>query len=566
MSHWGPASRPAPQQSPRRDVFSTTSQSGPSGAHRHDDQQSKWSNSATSEEEARPPSGGPRTSGVHNILNPSEPQHAADHKIAADRASPQPTMAPRPVSHQYHFHGQPPAGPPTPAYSSIPPSSLPPNSSPHLERGSPTLARSFSPLGGTRRILTPKSPRAASFARASQISGESPPLPPPPPLPQYTSPRGSVTSRDMSPRSGHPQLAGLGREPTTLAPTTTPPAGPPPHMYSQQVSTGHGGPGTPYQEHMQPMPRAASFSTGPPPFTSALPGARRVSTSGPGSDGRWTSSLLGQLGSGLGGGRGIPVEGQHLLTITPTHGEEIVVPVDVHQASKQADEKRQRNAGASARFRLRKKEREKEQQMGMQKLESANRDLEKRIQELEAERDFYRGERNRLREVVLRTPAISEWADKGPPSPTSTRSGGSFATDSSSLPVPMPHSQAPTGYGAGDSSMLEPPARRRKTDPEPHFTTPSYGPSPTQPPLPPLQTASYATSASPSLGTGPSNSARLPPLRLDQPSPMSEHHPPQPHAQPRLPQQGQPSYTPSTTRAPYETGWASLPRGDSGQK
>ncbi|KAK3934153.1 hypothetical protein QBC46DRAFT_87538 [Diplogelasinospora grovesii] len=110
---------------------------------------------------------------------------------------------------------------------------------------------------------------------------------------------------------------------------------------------------------------------------------------------------------------------QHVLTITPTHGEEIFVPVDVHQASKQADEKRLRNAGASARFRLRKKQREEESKAELQKLENQNRDLERTIhelqnrnKELEAEREFYRNDRNRLREIVARTAEISG----GPPS------------------------------------------------------------------------------------------------------------------------------------------------------
>jgi hypothetical protein len=45
-----------------------------------------------------------------------------------------------------------------------------------------------------------------------------------------------------------------------------------------------------------------------------------------------------------------------VIIINLPFGAEILVPVDVYQASKQADKKRQRNVGASARFRLQKKE------------------------------------------------------------------------------------------------------------------------------------------------------------------------------------------------------------------
>lgn len=166
------------------------------------------------------------------------------------------------------------------------------------------------------------------------------------------------------------------------------------------------------------------FSLSPPFATSVTPNRGMPGESGR----RWPPGVVGPLSPDAtnAAARNMqPGKGQqHLLAITPTHGEEILIPVDIRQASKQADEKRQRNAGASARFRLRKKEKEREQQQGLQRLEAWNRDLERgreRSRELDAERDFYRNERKRLQGIVAPTPAlvaptpgISERADLRP--------------------------------------------------------------------------------------------------------------------------------------------------------
>jgi hypothetical protein len=110
-----------------------------------------------------------------------------------------------------------------------------------------------------------------------------------------------------------------------------------------------------------------------------------------------------------------------VLIITTSEGS-FDIPVDVHQASRLADEKRARNAGASARFRLRRKEKEKEANNTIEKLHTQTRELERRYKELELERDFYRNERDRLRDVVFRTPGLRHHAMGGPPSPQSMRS------------------------------------------------------------------------------------------------------------------------------------------------
>jgi len=93
--------------------------------------------------------------------------------------------------------------------------------------------------------------------------------------------------------------------------------------------------------------------------------------------------------------------------------------VDVHKASRLADEKRARNAEASARFRQRRKQKEKEANSNIEKLQQQTRDLERKIKEVEQERDFYRAERDRFRDVVYRTPNMRHLVMQAPPSPQS---------------------------------------------------------------------------------------------------------------------------------------------------
>ncbi|KAK0645999.1 hypothetical protein B0T16DRAFT_412390 [Cercophora newfieldiana] len=481
------------------------------------------------------------------------------------------------------------AAPPPPTHS---PAGPPPS-------GSPTT--SYGPLAAARRILTPKSPRAASLSRAAMRSVEAHRLANlPPGVPRGG---GGGPAHDASPLGGPPTIGGSPQLPGSIAGQGTglPPSRPTSGLSRSlsQPMMGHGMPPTPSSQEQPPagaltreqLGGRSLYSPGPP-FGTPVPQSRAMM-----GEARWAAGVVGQLPPSGSAGRTLQLgDGQqHLLAITPTHGEEILIPVDYHQASKQADEKRQRNAGASARFRQRKKEKEKEQQQGLQKLESQNRELEKKIeelerrnQELEGERDFYRGERNRLRDIVSRTPSISEWADRGPPSPAPSRSAGSsYPTDNSPLPAPAPtplphphlqghplyaHPQSlahphphPSPASYGDPSMLERPARRRRTDSEPQLGTPSYRPT-TPASLPPLPGGpAYAMPPqSPHLAASP-GAARLPPIRFDNnPHPTSETPPPlQPGPPPPpAPQQiGQASAYPSFSKAPYETGWATGPRG-----
>ncbi|GAB1320509.1 BZIP domain-containing protein [Madurella fahalii] len=496
---------------------------------------------------------------------------------------------------------------PQPTNPTAPPTPSPVAASTAVDRGSPPIVHPY-PLAA-RRILTPKSPRATSLSRAALRTVEAQHLANFP----AAGPRSGTTSHDVQALGGTPPFHGsIPGQGTAVPPPTRPPSGLARSL--SQPSLSHGLPSNPHGEPFQPGRLKREHSGRPvfsgPPFAAPLPANRGYGPSGLLGDGRWGAGLISSLPPGGSAARNLQIaEGQTLLTITPRHGEEIVVPVDVHQASKQADEKRQRNAGASARFRQRKKEREREQQEGMQKLENQNRELEKKneelrkqCQDLENQRNFYRSERNRLREIVSRTPGISEWADRGPPSPIPSR-GGAFAPDSNTLlahpppppppppppapshthththshshsqiqsrPAPYPHALAhphPRSSSYGDPSMLEPPARRRRTDSEPQLPTTSYSlmtPA-SLPPIPGPPPTAFGIPPSPHI-TPPPGTARLPPLpplRFDQPRPPSTTPPPIQSAPPppSVPPQSASPY-PSYRKHPYETGWATEPRG-----
>ncbi|EEY16486.1 conserved hypothetical protein [Verticillium alfalfae VaMs.102] len=194
-------------------------------------------------------------------------------------------------------------------------------------------------------------------------------------------------------------------------------------------------------------------------------------------------------------------DGQAMLRMSlGGDGGSVDVVLDNRQASRQADEKRQRNAGASARFRKRKKD-----QIGA--LESENVDLKSQMQVLMQEREWFRAERDRLRNLLLQTPLAEHAAGPNSPVIVAESAYGSEANLSNQTGSAA---QALQGYGSGDSSG-ERPARRRRTSATPTFTTPTYGtPNSTPTSLPPINTPMYSGMAnSPSMRPG----ERLPPLR-----------------------------------------------------
>lgn len=639
MSQSGSAPRPASHRSPKASPEEAVSSPRPSQPSpqasilSRDDSQAPTQGPGgaggsvvRTEEGGRPASPGARTSDVHGMLNAPEPRHPRyPGGMAAFPGHPGESQSPRPpvLGATPHGQGASPFNPydfqsqQTPAtaqagYPPLAPESLQALPAPNAQRDSPTIGQPLPPLGMPRRILTPRSPRVTSLSRAARRNEEllQNPLPRQPSVPevQDVSPRSRpAVLRAPAPRTLPPSHTfGTALPPPSLSPVTS-------RSLSQPI-VGHTFPASVqssdylHSTNRPPLPGSAAARTPSQPLASNTP------PGGPGAtETRWSTGNYGSL-AGLSWGRGLPVgESQHLLTITPQYGEEIVVPVDTHQGSKTQDQKRQKNAIASARFRTRKKEREHQ-------LEVDNHELGLRVRELEAEREFYRSERNRLRDIVARTPSISHWAN-GPPSPVPTRGvQGSFAAEGGTAgpggqPVSNPGGTSPAtrrrrgapqarsppragvsytaesstvasaprhqghtsytqppaySYGAPEPSMAEPPARRRRIEHEPQFTTPTYGPPP--PTLPPM-------AAQPAYSLNPPRHAptspglpRLPPLRMSQPSPGAEHPPqPQPGAgvlppPPQQTQQQEPD--PLSYSRSYETTWSQGPqaRQEGGQR
>ncbi|KAH6636558.1 hypothetical protein F5144DRAFT_591672 [Chaetomium tenue] len=504
-------------------------------------------------------------------------------------------------SPSHHFAYQTPGlTTPRSTHQAIPSTTSPARPPTSADRGSPQAVHPY-PMAA-RRILTPKSPRTAGLSRAAMRTVDAQHLAGSLPTPSQ---RGAISGHDVQTHGNAPSPLGPPPQLRNSTPGQGPVAPPPTRPTSglsrslSHPNLSHEPPPTPTSEPSQPRSLKREHNGRPvmsgPPFASPLPTGQQYGASGVLGDPRWGPGLFGSMPAGGGGNVGMS-EGQPLLTITPRHGDEIVVPIDVHQGSKQADQKRQRNAGASARFRQRKKEREKEQQEELQKLENENRELERRNEELarrfqalEAEREFYRNERNRLRDILTQMPGGSEWVGRGPPSPVSGTAGPS-SSDGNALhahqpqpPPPHNHSQPqhhqaqfyqplahplahthPRSGSYGDSSSLEPPARRRRTDSEPQLPTTSYNlMTPTT--LPPITGpspphSSFGIPPSPHV-TPPLGTARLPPLRFDQARTPSTTPPPVPTVPPP---QGIPSQSGSpyirSRRFPHETGWATDPR------
>jgi len=104
--------------------------------------------------------------------------------------------------------------------------------------------------------------------------------------------------------------------------------------------------------------------------------------------------------------------------------------VDLDKGSRLADEKRAKNAGASARFRQRRKEKQEGTDTTILKLNGEVRDLKRRLQDMEMERDFYR---NRLRD--LNGEEIREFAVRAPVNPRLQETG--FSQSSGLYPSPQ---------------------------------------------------------------------------------------------------------------------------------
>ncbi|KAF2964854.1 hypothetical protein GQX73_g8718 [Xylaria multiplex] len=384
------------------------------------------------------------------------------------------------------------------------------------ERGSPGPARPYPPIAAARRVLTPRSPRLISPGQNHPFRALNPPQP------QQHLPVGSQdSSRGIPSEAGIPgrpeqslsargsplvqQLARVMSPVGRQAPNITPSSASTrviPHSVSSHSNPSQGRTFFPGGSGAQPGQPPGY----PPhnPYATATISQTPSGYPGPRGDPRWPGGNEHSIQYSTAGVRSFAFgEGQAALRIQPAHGEAFIVPVDTHQGSRQADEKRQRNAGASQRFRKRKKDRETQERMEHQRMESQYRELEARIQTLETDRERLRSDRDRLRDIVYRTPAVSELAYQGPPSPDPSNGSGH-----------SPHVLRPT-YGAGDPETGERPSQRRRTDPHPQveFVTTPYSSTPGS--LPPINSSGYPTSIShPGTPSARSQAPQLPPLRL----------------------------------------------------
>ncbi|KAL7934778.1 hypothetical protein V8C35DRAFT_321548 [Trichoderma chlorosporum] len=458
--------------------------------------------------------------GVHNILNPSD-----SHAMGPD------TMR-RPLSRSrdtesFHPASSTPYGIPRPylqAATGVTPAGRPPIS----ERNSPSSAYPFPVMNPQRKILSPRAPRPLSLGQA---------LPPR----DLDSRQTLATSMAPTKRSYEPDTPDEPRpapglhQPSGIASGPHTPMVTPPRSLSQPLSRPLDA------SHVQPPTIPPPGDLQSRPHGLHTPSHRPMSRMESPAEGSqaWPEILRRQGGSFVG------MESQQAYMTLPGSDTPIPVQVDYSQASKKADEKRQRNAKASTRHRRKKKTLQEENM--------------KQLQELKEERqqiDFYRDDRNRLRDIVARTPAISNHA-AGPQSPVLSKSI-SFADRSPMMQ--SHHIPTPTQGYVSEVSSAERPVPVRRTDDRPDFSPPVYGALSGGPPhgLPSMHNQGYGVPPPrPSSATSSASGERLPPLRVMEgpPPPMPGLGPGQPQEQDLRTGQwraAQPTH--------FETGWATAPR------
>lgn len=538
----------------------------------------------------------PHARGFHSILNPlnvqaqgDAPPVASQHpgsssgKRAADLTSPQGAIAPSHLVQQQSYSPHPFAQVGNNPSSRSPQTEIGLPGPPGGGRGSPKSAAPLPALNNPRAFASPKMPRVHSLHNPpvhklgermdqrviSSTAGVKRP---------YEESLPSTTSSSL-PRpslSYAPPSTPVSSVLPSAAPLSLPSGGL--RSASQPILAEHRTPTVQHSALPQPYPsdapRAslaqqhqppAALTAGPPQThsSSSSPWDSRASLGQPpvfGSGqtqeqetGPWSASGAASHGASRSRARARSERSEppsSYLEMNPPGGERYLVEINTQIASKQADEKRQRNAGASARFRQRRKQQALEDKNKIMQLEEEKRALEARLQESMHHRDFYKNERNRLRDIVLRTPGISESALTGPRSPpTSNFSLGGFPDQAQmSRAGPPPNITTSHGYASSETSSIERPTRRRRTDqtPDTGAMTATYAHQPPQGHgLPPIAAPSYGLPPSrpPSAS---STGETLPPIRGLEGGPPHETGA---HAGPPGP------YYPGH-RAAYESGWA----------
>lgn len=489
-------------------------------------------------------SGSSRGLGVHNILNPTDPEAPG-----SSVSRPGGPLASSPQS----------GGPP---FSQYPGAS---SSSSFIPQGYETPQMISPPQGQGqggnsrgRKVLIPKSPRSISLGGrpAATINAQQSPF-----LPSrshiYTADPGSEASSDVPPM---PLLPGQSQQHFNLphhattdprrtasvtmpAPLRTPlsqSASPSPSVRSTYSAPGQPSPATRLIQAQQ-QPQGGSYFPGSSLGSGPQQG-EGFQTAHSGTEGPYMTPLPEGIFMGRQSGGQNP--NIRMLPISTEHGQ-MFMPVDVTAASKVADEKRARNAGASARFRARRKEKEKEANNTIGNMQKDLKDKENELKEMETERNFYRAERDRFRDMVYRNPATRDMALQAPPSPRLTRTPAYPPPPSGSLYQPVSDQQSESGR----------PSQRRRVNPPGDFAfggpPASNFPTPSFPP-PPYPGQSYNPSPIPHPG-GAVPPSSLPPLRMNNPAPPSGGGLPMPSAS--LPPTTRPSQFEQYPRSGYERGW-----------
>ncbi|KAF5592588.1 hypothetical protein FPCIR_5618 [Fusarium pseudocircinatum] len=550
MSHTGPASQHASRRSSRSPLGDD--QVSPSSVRHRQlsdrDLRQDVSNVPYTNGDERLQQVPQKTLGVHNILNPMEPRLLASggngHLPPAARASESVTPGQAVGSVSGSFAGArafPPAQPASISLPGTPLGPMTPIGGPSSGRNSPT-AFPFPAVNSSRPRASPtQHPRAISVSHVPSRESDGRQS-----LHGYSSAKRPF--EDITPEDARTQYPHL--HPLTGAPTG-PPSAMSDHgrMHSQPLAS----PGT--QAPLSTFPSShAPGRTQPPPghsqtsYSPNMQAGRPFPSPGPPSESAspWSETLRRH---GMGGSL-FGVEGQQAMLALPGSEAPIPVHMDFSQASKKADEKRQRNAVASTRHRRKKKIMQEENSKQLQELRDERRLMEIRIDELTQQRDFYREDRNRLRDIVAQTPSISNLA-AGLPSPTISTSNSYAETGSLA--------SGPSGsMSYGDVLSNERPAQRRRTDDHPEYSLPPYGspasghPSASPSGLPPMPMPGYGGPSRPSSAASSASGERLPPLRVMEGRPPTGP-PPGPGVQEQDPRTGQ--WVPVQPRVP-ETGWA----------
>lgn len=491
--------------------------------------------------------------GVHNILNPPE-----SRSMGSDTGGRPPSRAreaesfhpasstPYGISRPYlHGHAATNSLPTTPVAAGVTPTGRPPIS----ERNSPSTAYPFPVMSNPRKILSPRAPRVLNLGQAL----------PPRDLDhrQPLAPSMAPTKRPYEPDTpDEPRHAPGLYQPSGIASGPHTPMVTPPRSLSQPVARPLDAPHVqlptiPPPGDLQSRPHGLHTPSQFQHGITGLSSGRPISRMGGPTEGTsaWPEILRRQGGSFVG------MESQQAYMTLPGSDTPIPVQVDYSQASKKADEKRQRNAKASTRHRRKKKTLQEENMKQLQELKEERQQMLQQLEELAAHRDFYRDERNRLRDVVARTPAISNHA-AGPQSPVLSKSI-SYA-DRSPL-MQSHHIPTPTQGYASEVSSAERPVPVRRTDDCPDFSPPVYGGLSGGPPhgLPSMHSQAYGVPPRPSSATSSASGERLPPLRVMEgpPLPMPGLGPGQPQEQDLRTGQWRAAQT-----SHFETGWATVPR------